>query len=111
MNKECTHREYYAQFVNQNIRALVARHFDIERLARHDVPYFNSPVTQLRDWDALSESTKRLLDTKLWRECESPHLDRGYLWSPNSNICILKEAAQQLVDEHRNHAIIQASTN
>lgn len=95
LNRVCTHREYYAQFVNDRIRKLVQRSIEVTQSKDE---YFND--IPLACWDSLSAQTLKCLDSALWRELECPAYKgkMTFAWSPNSNICILKEAAQQLRD-------------
>jgi hypothetical protein len=88
MSNAITHREYYAQFVSDDVRALVARSIGVDRIhesvdrdgAFNDIP--------LRRWDAmvplLGSSVARAL-----KEC-------GDWLSLGTGVCILKEAARQL---------------
>lgn len=98
MNKKCTHSEYYSQFVTQGMKNMVKSRFTLERLQNSKKEYFNDN-TQLREWDALNDLTRSMLDKVLWKSLECPYTENGYLWSLNCNICILKEAARILVEE------------
>jgi hypothetical protein len=97
INKQCSHREYYAQFVTEGIKTLVHRfHKDI---LRSEAPHFND--IPLEYWDRLSNATLLCLNKELWRAAESPTLPKGsYPWSLCANTCILKEAAQQVRESH-----------
>ena len=103
MKKECTHSEYYAQFVTKGMKKMVESRFTLERLKRSKDGHFND-VTQLREWDVLNDLTRSMLDKALWKSLECPYTENGYLWSMNNNICILKEAARQLVEEAKETA-------
>ena len=88
MDGECSHRTYYAQFVTQGVLDSVRRHFTMERLMRcSDQENFNTiPLVQ---WDMLSSAVHR---TQIMR-------DAGEGMSLGTAVCILKEAARQLVEE------------
>ena len=100
MNKECTHREYYAQFVNKSMRDMVLRIITLTKLQQSREPFFND-VTRLQDWDCMKNATFHMLNMKQWRELNYPEYAglNSVGWSLSDNICILKEAARQLVDE------------
>ncbi len=100
LNKECTHREYWAQFVTAGMKSMVARNFSLERLQRSQNEYFND-VTVLSDWDIMRGNTFAMLDLKKWREIQYPeYTDPTSIgWSMSDNTCLLKEAARQLVEE------------
>jgi len=86
LDKKCTHREYYAQFVTQWQRNQVSRYIGLDRLASSDDEYFND--IPLDDWDRIGvagESVKKMKS-----------LGDGY--SLAGAVCINKEAARQLVE-------------
>lgn len=83
------HREYYAQFVTPGVLDTVRNWFGVERLVRAtDQEYFNT--IPLVEWDRLANAVPR---TQAMR-------DAGEGWSLGSAVCILKEAARQLVEAH-----------
>lgn len=100
LDKQCTHREYWAQFVTEGMRQMVLRNITLERLQRSANEYFND-VTRLQDWDLMRDATFRMLDLKQWREINYPEYTdpRSIGWSLSDNTCILKEAARQLLDK------------
>lgn len=100
LNKECTHREYWAQFVTPSMKAMVRSIIGLERLQRSQNEYFND-VTTLRDWDCMKDSTFRMLNLVKWREIQYPEYTdpRSIGWSLSDNTCLLKEAARQIVEE------------
>jgi hypothetical protein len=100
LNKECTHREYWAQFVTPGMKSMVARNFALERLQRSQNEYFND-VTRLDQWDIMRGNTFAMLDLKKWREIHYPEYTdpKSIGWSLSDNTCLLKEAARQLVEE------------
>lgn len=86
LNGECTHREYYAQFVTASIKNYVESRFGIERLknALLEDKYLNS--IKLNEWDMLHISVDMS--------------DYGDRLTPAGKVCILKEAATQLCEEN-----------
>jgi len=92
MNGECSHRTYYAQFVNTAIIHVVERRFTAERLVRcSDQDYFNT--IPLHQWDQLIPAAQALSN-------QQQRKDAGEGWSLSTGVCILKEAARQLVEAH-----------
>lgn len=100
LNKECTHREYWAQFVTPSMKAMVKSNIGLERLQRSRNEYF-SDVTTLKDWDWMKDATFRMLNMVKWREIQYPEYAglTSVGWSLSDNVCLLKEAARQLVEE------------
>ena len=92
MNHECSHRTYYAQFVNMAIIRMVERRFTAERLVRcSDQEYFNT--IPLHQWDQLVPVVQSLTNQQMRK-------DAGEGWSLSTGVCILKEAGRQLVEAH-----------
>ena len=100
LDRQCTHREFWAQFVTPGMRDMVKRNITLERLQRSQNEYFND-VTRLQDWDLMKDVTFRMLDMKKWRELQYPEYIglTSVGWSHSDNICILKEAARQLIEK------------
>ena len=100
LDKKCTHRQYWAQFVTRSMRELVRRRIGLERLQSSSNEYF-SDVTTLSAWDEMKNATFTMLDQQKWREIQYPeYTDPGSIgWSSSDNTCLLKEAARQLVEE------------
>jgi len=91
VNGECSHRTYYAQFVNPAVVAMVKRAFTVERLVRcSDQDYFNT--IPLHRWDSMAMAAQA--QSKQLRK------DTGEGLSLTTGVCILKEAARQLVETH-----------
>ncbi len=74
INKKCSHREYYAQFVSKRLQGLVALHIGRSRILASNCKHFNDIPLKL--WDNM-------------RPCISAA-------SLGEAVCILKEAAQQI---------------
>ena len=92
LEKKCSHRKYYAQYVTPAMWERVEWTFEIERLVsafRQGDQHFNT--FPLRQWDYIAlHLPARII--KLMREAgDYPTLAGG--------VCILKEAALQVVEE------------
>jgi hypothetical protein len=87
LNNECTHEEYWDQFVTEAIIRLVKGRFG----GRLD-------TVTLAEWDSLSLITRELIDKDKWRRLMCPKFigTRSYAWSLSDNICILKQAASRI---------------
>lgn len=93
MNGECTHSDYYGQFVTDPIKKLVKTKFGLAYLKNEYAKDQNFNTIALSSWDVLyywinSPATKELL------------LSRGDFMSLAGSVCIAKEAARQLVTEN-----------
>ena len=91
LNHKCTHREYFAQFVNGLHKRIVLERWTTKELARawENNEAFNTRVTSISQWDRLPCPTDhRLLDAV------------GEHSTPSTRVCILKEAARQIVEDH-----------
>lgn len=96
------HRAYYGQFVNDMIKKLVISHFTTEMYTGEDVlkrsfnmdHAFNTDLTPLKQWDILGSYIplyhKYIIDQM--KEC-------GDYLTQAGEVCILKEAARQVVEE------------
>ena len=95
LDGEATHREYYAQFVTEGIKTTVLSRFDIDRL----VSAFNADEhlngIPLQSWDNI-----RFYNMEVIRQME----ECGDGLTLAGQVCILKEAARQIVEEWKeNH--------
>lgn len=91
LNHKCTHREYFAQFVNGLHKRIVLERWTTKELARawENDEAFNTRVTSISQWGRLPCPTDhRLLDAV------------GEHSTPSTRVCILKEAARQIVEDH-----------
>jgi hypothetical protein len=96
MDRQCSHHEYYMQFVTPAIRRGLDRRLgDQIRRSRHadfnDIP--------LREWDCLADWTIQVMNRDAFRQAVCPQATGGLHWSINDNICILKAAAKEIRDE------------
>jgi hypothetical protein len=86
MTKECTHREYHGQFVTPRIKSYVLRKFGIDRLTQSTDPHLND--IPLREWEMLDFRAD-------FKAAGDYHTIAG-------EVCVLKEAARQLIEESQN---------
>lgn len=85
MEHRCTHREYYAQFVTEATRRRVIQAFGVDRLRASEDPHLND--IPLARWDRV--------------DVPAPPIsleDCGDWLSPAGAVCILKEAARQIIE-------------
>jgi hypothetical protein len=83
------HRKYYAQFVTPEVKALVQRSIGVTALCASKDPHLNDIL--LGRWDALVTRLPHIVVAKL-KEC-------GDYLTLGNGVCILKEAARQLIEE------------
>ena len=96
-NKECTHREYYAQFVTPGVKRIVKDRFGIEALV-NTPDQENLNTLHLSIWDGLV--TLLWMDFKVCSLLKSANEWRTL----GTGVCILKEAAKQLIEEAKQTA-------
>lgn len=87
LDGKATHREYYAQFVTEQIRDLVRHGVGIERIKKSTDKHFND--IPLHIWDCLASNNRYALAIS---KSENGQKD----FSLGSSVCILKEAARQI---------------
>jgi hypothetical protein len=85
IDKEVTHRQYYGQFVNDWLKTIVSNSIGIDRIKASTDDRFND--IPLAEWDQLSGILP------------NTNFDTSDLCS---KVCILKEAAKQIREEHTN---------
>lgn len=91
LDHKCTHSEYFRQFANGMQKRMVLSRWTAEELAEawENDESFNTRSTPIREWDKLfCPVDHRLLDAV------------GESSTPSTRVCILKEAARQIVMEH-----------
>lgn len=100
LNKECDHRQYYAQFVTEEIKRAVLFRIGKERILNSTDPYFND--IPLKMWDSIYSRPRPgynqtgdviITDTFGLRPLFE---EAGEFITPGSIVCVLKEAAQQI---------------
>ena len=94
MNKECTHRQFYGQFVHEGTKCLVLSFFGFERLAKSTDEHLND--IPLHMWDRIQ--VVRGVNPKLWKDA---HQTDVFSWSMSDNVCVAKEAARQIIKGSR----------
>jgi len=82
MAHKCTHQEYYAQFVNDDIKRHVISVIGEKAILESQDPYFNDISIKL--WDSIMPYTQGWLR------------DAGDYPTLSSAVCIAKEAARQI---------------
>lgn len=87
LNKECSHNEYYGQFVTPAWIDRVQRHIGADRVKRSTDPHLND--IHLKEWDNLATPFPASTADKMREAGDYPTLAGG--------ICILKTAALQLI--------------
>ena len=81
------HREYFSQFVNDNVKISVLANYSKDELTKalEEDEHLNG--IPLRKWD------------NMW--CPVSHLklkEAGESWTLSTKVCILKEAARQIIE-------------
>lgn len=88
LNNECTHREYYGQFVTNMEKAQVKRVVGIDKLINSTDEHLND--IPLKTWDNMACHVG--IGDEL-KEC-------GDYFTLSCIVCVNKEAARQLIEEH-----------
>lgn len=91
LNRICTHQQYFAQFVTDSIKNHVAETITIKRLLLSHDPYLND--IPLKKWDVM---TGVFMYNK---ELKEQLQERGDFLTLANGVCILKEAARQVINE------------
>lgn len=86
-NNECTHSEYYSQFITDDIKRLVIGLIGIKQITESIEPNFND--ISLQKWDLLYEAMYFTIDIKKIRNCND-YFSLGF------STCIAKEAASHI---------------
>lgn len=86
LDRECSHREYYAQFVTDRSKRIVQSCIGIEKLKNSTDEYFND--IPLKTWDVLPIAYNR----QAMESC-------GDYLTLAGHVCIMKEAARQVLEE------------
>lgn len=87
MNKEASHQEYYGQFVSGELKRQVQARFG-SRLCTSTDPHFND--IPLKEWDNFWSRVPAPIASKMREAGDFPTLA--------GSVCILKEAARQVVE-------------
>lgn len=105
MDHECTHRQYFAQFVTPEIKAAVRSYFGADRLCASTNPHFND--IPLSKWDMFTgynqfrnQFRNKLYPNLVFRNTRRMLKEVGETgMAPSDLTCISKEAARQIVEE------------
>ena len=90
MNKECTFKEYYGQFVNDSITRIVSNCIGKQRIKDSKDLYFND--IPLKHWDAIAPVIRQLCGKALSASNGSGGV------SLSDFVCVAKVAAMQIRD-------------
>ncbi len=97
------HRRYWAQFVTQGALEIVRKTIGLDRLRASTDPYLND--IELAVWDRMAGGSGRANqgDSKVYHVPNympySKIKEAGEGYSLGTGVCILKEAARQLIEE------------
>ena len=91
MDGESTHREYYAQFISPWLKSSLAKHFGVGRIKKHiatgnDISHKDR--IPLKKWDSIANWVSVRME---------PY---GDFLTLAGQVCILKEAAEQIAEEN-----------
>lgn len=86
LDGKCTHREYYAQFVNSQQKSAILSRIGKDRLEKSTCEHFND--IPLKEWDSIYCP----ISSSKMKECGDYITNAG-------RICIIKEAATQILEE------------
>ena len=87
---ECSHFDYYAQFVDQSTKDMVARNIGKLRIKNSKCKHFNDIA--LDEWDNMAPMTQTPKYVNKLKQL-------GDFWSLAGSTCILKNAAKQIKKE------------
>lgn len=87
LNGECSHSEYYSQFVNNSVLGAVKSRFTTEQLQKafEQDPHLNT--IPLQQWDSLGYSIELFINFK----------QPGDIKTLAGLVCVAKQAAKQLI--------------
>lgn len=89
LDKKCSHKEYYDQFVNVEILSYIKAALG-DRIRKSTDPHFND--IPIGTWDCRVETIHLLVSKDLIRET-------GQGWSLSSGVSIAKAAARRIRDD------------
>jgi len=90
LNKVCTHRQYYAQFVTQGQKNRVLNQIGLDKLLKSEDEHLND--IPLKQWDNIGLS---MVPANLLKE-------HGDSYTLAVSVCINKEAAKQIIEGQNN---------
>lgn len=96
MANECSHDEYYSQFVNQGILQTVRSVIGTDRIAKSKDKHFSD--IPLYEWDMLHNRIIMQIDVNLFKELNNATYAAEYrdsfIISLSDTVCIAKQAAK-----------------
>jgi len=96
---ECSHNEYYAQFVTSAVIETVKRHIGEDKIAASTDEYFND--IPLHQWDMLERAMRHTMDEKAFKALACPEAPSGQIyWSLCDAVCIAKQAARMIKENN-----------
>ena len=105
MNGHFSHREYYAQFVTDEIKKLVLRTIGKDRIIKSTDEHLND--IQMKLWDSMAGATMRGSEVIWFAPCAISSImavkfkDVGDGYSLANAVCVLKEAAKQIKESNK----------
>lgn len=99
MEKRCSHRAYYGQFVSSHVKQLVVDRIGLPRLMASKDEHLNDIPLQL--WDSFWVSHTPSMHIKPPLTIGALLREAGEGNSASTGTCILKEAARQVIEEVR----------
>lgn len=84
LNRKCTHRQYYSQFVNTNTKNQLLRYIPKKEIVASKDPHFND--IKIRRWDAIPAIAGT--NDKMKK--------KGDYLTLAGKVCVYKEAAKQI---------------
>ena len=96
LNRECSHEEFYSQFVTESIKEAVGARVGIDRIKQSKDHHLND--IPLIVWDRLT-FIKGMIDRDLWRRAREHANPKTYPWSLSDQVCIAKQAAREIRKE------------
>lgn len=91
MNNEVTHAAYYGQFVDESIKAIVLRYIGTNKLLDSSDEHMND--IPLPEWDSATHAVPS--------RTKQAMIAAGDQWSMGSGVCLLKQAARQLMNDEK----------
>ena len=96
MDNECTHEQYYRQFVTAAMKREVANTFGVDRILRamdQDAKKGNLNAIPLAEWDRVGLRFRAVL--------HAPMREAGDGISLAGLVCVMKQAARMLVEKSK----------
>jgi hypothetical protein len=94
LNKVCSHRQYYAQFVDAGVLSRVTFHIGKDKIQASTNPHFND--IPLAKWDSLYPAKWDRLYPLVPAHIDKAMRDCGDYPTLAGMVCIAKEAAEQI---------------